>query len=184
MEKKENQGERKPTIGEGKFKEPEKKSKYMRLRKQEYNNQATKFFKRLKGMKLIGYLIMCGKLKGQSDAEIAEELQCHESTISRHKKELQDSAFMDDIGLKVLDLANLGVEALRVNLIECNPFVTVKYMEGMGIWKKSHIIQHKSDPKTVQKKMAKQLEDTLGLKAQEQLNQSGVDTEKEAKKDG
>jgi len=171
----------KPTIKKGR---PRKISKYNALQRQEIGKQASKTFKKFKNMSVVQYLIMSGKILGKTDKEIAEKLDCHRNTISNERRKLESEEWYKDIGLGVLDMAPLGLEALRVNLMQANPIVTIAFFKGLGIWTDKHEVQHKSDPATLKKKFAERVEATLGLKAKEQLEKMGVDLKKVKEPEG
>lgn len=160
--------------------EHNKTSKYTAIKRAERGNPPTATFQKLKNMSVAQYLILTGKVTGKNDKEIAEQLDCHVSTVQRERKKLQSSDWVQDVVVKVLDLADIWVESMRVNLLQGNPIVTIAYGRGIGALKDKHEITHKVDRKEQQKKFVEQMESTLGLKAKQQVEDTlDIDLEKD-----
>jgi len=157
-------GQKLPTEeSEPKNKEGRQYSRYALLKKRAYKNQASATFKKFKDMSVAQYLILSGKVTGKSDEEIAKQLDCHVTTVQKHKKDLQKSEWMQDVVLKVLDMADLWVESLRVNLLHGNPIVTIAYGKGLGVFVDKHEVTQKIDRQKQKEKFVEQVEGTLGI---------------------
>jgi len=142
---------------------------------------------RLKKLNVLEWLIMVGKMKGLTDADLARQIGCCSRTVGQYKKKITKSEWYESVSQDILGLSPLFVESLRVNALKADPYTTVHYFEGLGHFTKRHEIEQKVTVDDQRTRFAKQVKGVLGIDITETIP---VDTpyeeipeDKEDKKD-
>jgi len=119
--------------------------------------------KKLKGLHALNFIIMTGKAMGKSDRQIAEEVGCHSDTIRRHRNQMRNSEYVQDVFKSLWDFVPAFKQSLGYLAAKGDAFTTVKFFEGMGIWKQTAEVTHKVPKAEMQQKMVDSMRDILGV---------------------